>query len=95
MAKKMSENENQSGHILLSKVQYFETLSVCILTAETATRAKLSLFHTLIVFLQKNVDYGVFMMIFNAFVSIVHNTLYKTFFIYDIEGTLLGVIESS
>ena len=34
-------------------------------------------------------------MIFNAFVSIVHNTLYKTFFIYDIEGTLLGVIEIS
>ena len=32
-------------------------------------------------------------MIFNAFVSIVHNTLYKTFFIYDIEGTMLGVIE--
>ena len=91
----MSENENQSGHILLSKVQYFVTLSVCILTAETATRAKLSLVDTLIVFLHKKVDYGVLIMIFNAFVSIVHNTLYKTYFIYDIEGTLLGVIEIS
>ena len=53
IADKMSENENQSGHILLSKVQYFVTLSVCILTA---TRAKLSLVDTLIVFLHKKVD---------------------------------------
>ena len=95
IAEKMSENENKSGHILLSKVQYFVTLSVCILTAETATRAKLSLVDTLIVFLHKKVDYGVLIMIFNAFVSIVHNTLYKTFFLYDIEGSLLGVIEIS
>ena len=77
----------------MSKVQNFVTLSVCILTAETATRAKLSLVDTLIVFLTKEVVYGVLIMIFNAFVSIVHNTLYRTFFIYDIEGTLLGVIE--
>ena len=77
----------------MSKVQHFVTISVCILTAENATRARLSLVDSLIDFLQKNVDYGVFMMIFNAFVSIVHNTLYKTFFIFDIEGTLLGVIE--
>ena len=77
----------------MSKVQYFVTLSVCILTAETATRAKLSLVDTLIVFLTKEVVYSVLIMIFNAFVSIVHNTLYRTFFIYDIEGTLLGVIE--
>ena len=77
----------------MSKVQHFVTISVCILTAENATRARLSLVDSLIDFLQKNVDYGVFMMIFNAFVSIVHNTLYKTFFIYDIEGTLFGVIE--
>ena len=77
----------------MSKVQYFVKLSVCILTAETATRAKLSSVDTLIVFLHKKVDYGV--LIINAFVSIVHNTLYKTFFIYDIEGTLLGVIEIS
>ena len=77
----------------MSKVQNFVTLSVCILTAETATRAKLSLVDTLIVFLTKEVVYGVLIMIFNAFVSIVHNTLYRTFFIYDIEGTFLGVIE--
>ena len=77
----------------MSKVQHFVTISVCILTAENATRARLSLVDSLIDFFLKNVDYGVFMMIFNAFVSIVHNTLYKTFFIYDIEGTLLGVIE--
>ena len=49
----MSENENQSGHILLSKVQYFVTLSVCILTAETATRAKLSLVDTYCFLTQK------------------------------------------
>ena len=77
----------------MSKVQHFVTISVCILTAENATRARLSLVDSLIDFFKKNVDYGVFMMIFNAFVSIVHNTLYKTFFIYDIEGTLIGVIE--
>ena len=39
IAKKMSENENQSAHILLTKEQYFVTISVCILTAENATRA--------------------------------------------------------
>ena len=50
----MSENENQSGHILLSKVQYFVTLSVCILTAETATRAKLSLVDTYCFLTQKS-----------------------------------------
>ena len=49
----MSEIENQSGHILLSKVQNFVTISVCILTAENATRAKFSLVDTLIVFLHK------------------------------------------
>ena len=89
----MSENENQSGHILLSKLKHFVTISVCILTAETATDAKLSFVDTLIVFLHIKVDHGLFMMIFNAFVSIVHNIFNKTFFIYDIEGTLLGVIE--
>ena len=77
----------------MSKVQHFVTISVCILTDENATRARLSLVDSLLDFFKKNVDHGVFMMIFNAFVSIVHNTLYKTFFIYDIEGTLLGVIE--
>ena len=33
------------------------------------------------------------MMIFIGFVRIVQNVYYKTFLIYDIEGTLLVVIE--
>ena len=60
----MSEIENHSGHILLSKVQNFVTISDCILTAENATCAKLSLVDSLIDVLHKNVDYDVFMMIF-------------------------------
>ena len=60
----MSEIENHSGHILLSKVQNFVTISDCMLTAENATRAKLSLVDSLIDVLHKNVDYDVFMMIF-------------------------------
>ena len=60
----MSEIENHSGHILLSKVKIFVTISVCILTAENATCAKLSLVDSLIDVLHKNVDYDVFMMIF-------------------------------
>ena len=55
----MSEIENHSGHILLSKVQNFVTISDCILTAENATCAKLSLVDTLIDVLHKNVDYDV------------------------------------
>ena len=50
----MSENEYQSAHILLTKKQYFVTISVCILTAENATRAILYLVIFLIVFLHKN-----------------------------------------
>ena len=69
----MSEIENHSGHILLSKVQNFVTISDCILTAEKATSAKLSLVDSLIDVLYKNVDYGVFMMIFISSVRIVHN----------------------
>ena len=69
----MSEIENHSGHILLSKVKKFVTISDCILTAENATRAKLSLVDSLIDVLHKNVDYGVFMMIFISSVRIVHN----------------------
>ena len=61
---KMSEIENHSGHILLSKVQNFVTISDCMLTAENATRAKLSLVDSLIDVLHKNVDYDVYMMIF-------------------------------
>ena len=55
----MSEIENHSGHILLSKVQNFVAISDCILTAENATCAKLSLVDTLIDVLHKNVDYDV------------------------------------
>ena len=69
----MSEIENHSGHILLSKVKNFVTISDCILTVENATRAKLSLVDSLIDVLHKNVDYGVFMMIFISSVRIVHN----------------------
>ena len=50
----MSENENQSAHILLTEEQYFVTISVCILPDENATRAKLSIVIFLIVFLHKN-----------------------------------------
>ena len=69
----MSEIENHSDHILLSKVQNFVTISDCIFTAENATRAKLSLVDSLIYVLHKYVDYGVFMMIFISSVRIVNN----------------------
>ena len=73
---KISEIENHSSHILLSKVQNFVTVSDCILTAENATRAKLSLVDSLIDVLHKNVDYGVFMMIFiySSELSTIFNT---------------------
>ena len=72
----MSEIENHSGHILLSKVQNFVTISDCILTAENATRAKLSLVDSLIDVLHKNVDYDVFMMIFIS--SSEFSTMFNT-----------------
>ena len=64
----MSEYENQSGHILLSKVQYFVILSVCILTAETATRAKLSLVDTTpVIFISfENVPLAEFFLLYSC-----------------------------
>ena len=90
----MSQNEKYSGHIPLTKDQYFLLILVCILTAETATRAKLCLVDCLIVFLHQKIHYGVFMKTFNAITSIVHTILFKTFFTCDIAGTLLMIIES-
>ena len=77
----MSEIQNHSGHILLSKVQYFVTILDCILTAKNATRAKLSLVDSLIDVLHKNVDYGVFMMIFisSSKLSTIFNTKHFSF----------------
>ena len=77
----MSEIENHSGHILLSKVQYFVTILDCILTAKNATRAKLSLVDSLIDVLHKNVHYGVFMMIFisSSELSTIFNTKHFSF----------------
>ena len=45
-----------------------------------------SFFHT-------KINYGVYMKVYDAFISIVHNMLYNTLYRYDIAGTLLKVFE--
>ena len=53
LREKLKKTQNQSGHILLSKVQYSLTISLYTLTVETAAQAILSSVNGLIVFLQK------------------------------------------
>ena len=63
-----------------------------MLNAEIATHAKLYLVDCLIVFFAPPQN-GVFTKINNAFMAIVHNILYKTFFRYDIAGRFMKVFE--
>ena len=53
LREKLKKTQNQSGRILLSKVQYSLTLSLSILTVEIAAQAILSLVDGLIGFLQQ------------------------------------------